>query len=165
MELLDRIVKECIEQHEGGEKFFDSLDESVRNSKEIFEELYSIAFEKLCDNQYLFAKKIIVVSGRFGTIFAKEVNNFSNFLIVSVEGCLRFNEFSGFGKYQSMFANSKVVFIDDSFYLGRTRDKIKEEVERIGGHFLGTIVAYDGSISRIVKEDVQSLYRYHPLSE
>lgn len=53
----------------------------------------------------------------------------------------------------------RVVFLDDSYYLGRTRNVIKEELERNGAKLLKTIVAYDGS--KVKDKDVVSLFRYY----
>lgn len=53
----------------------------------------------------------------------------------------------------------RVVFLDDSFYLGRTRDAIRKELERNGASLVGTIVAYDGSKEK--DSTVKSLYKYY----
>ena len=51
------------------------------------------------------------------------------------------------------------LFIDDSYFSGKTALVVKEEIERLGGVFKGTLVAYDGS--KVKEENVWSLYRYY----
>ena len=51
------------------------------------------------------------------------------------------------------------MFIDDSYFSGKTVAVVKEEIERLGGNFLGTLVVYDGAKEKNV--NVWSLYRYY----
>lgn len=157
MNALTKIVKDCITQHEGGERFFDALDARVRDDSEIIQKLYDIAYERLCRRE---EQKVLVVSGKFGAIFANHVDNYGGFDIVVVEGGLRSNEFTGFGSYEYDIFDSAIVFIDDSYYLGRTEEKICTAIDEAGGHHIHTVVAYDGSISK-KKKNLTSLYRYH----
>jgi hypothetical protein len=160
MSILNDIVRKCITQHEGGEKFFDALDEAVRNETHIMEGLVNIADQIFYDNGSIDEAEaiVIVVSGKFGAVFKNNIT-YSEGTVISVEGGLRSNEFTGFGMFEGLVASADVIFVDDSFYQGRTRDKIQAEVERLGGNFLGTVVAYDGSIEKDL--NVESIFRYH----
>ena len=51
------------------------------------------------------------------------------------------------------------VFLDDSYFSGKTAMVVKEEIEKLGGVFVGTLVAYDGA--KVRDKDVWSLYRYY----
>lgn len=51
------------------------------------------------------------------------------------------------------------LFLDDSYFSGKTAQVIKEEIEKNKGVFSGCFVIYDGSQSPIHK--VNSIYRYY----
>ena len=53
------------------------------------------------------------------------------------------------------------IFIDDSYYLGRTRDVIRAEIERLKGNFQHTYTIYDGS--KWKDKNLTSLFRYHEI--
>lgn len=153
---MESIVSECLIQHEGGEKFFDAIDESLRNDNL----LITMMVGKVLENEKF---DYIIVSGKFGEVFKSFTlkhlgEEFSNKIIV-VNGGLRCgNEINNFyDKYD--INNKKLIFIDDSYYLGRTRDKIKETVEKHNGKLICSYVFYDGS--KIKDNSVHSFYRYY----
>lgn len=154
MKLLNRIILDCIKEHEGGEKFFDRLDEIIRNEKLIVSRLMSLVNDDLLYNDG------IVVSGKFGVAFSNYYNNcfcVTKELII-VEGGLRKGNKINDLSYLDMVCKN-YIFIDDSFYSGRTRNVIKDEIERNGGSLIKTYVVYDGSKTK--DSDVKSLYRYY----
>ena len=59
---LDKIVKGMLEQHIGGEIFFDHLDQAIQ-TEPIIEQLYNMV------ERYNYDVNIIV-SGKFGTFFS-----------------------------------------------------------------------------------------------
>ena len=147
MKLLNDIVREMLETHKGGEKFFDNLDESLRN-KAIIQELCDIVPWRI-DTE-------LIVSGTFGQFF----HNYSPlFHPIIVRGGLRKDPTLNLEYMRDRISGIDCVFIDDSFFLGRTRDAIKKEVERLGGRLIQTYVIYDGS--KIKDNSVSSLYRYY----
>lgn len=154
MELLNKIVKDCLAQHEGGEKFFDYLDENIRVNMNILD-LLSVKF--LLGNDF----DKIVVSGKFGRMFA---NYYMNDLytddakIIMVNGGLRKDEPIDDLSHLNI-KGKKFIFVDDSFYSGKTRNVIKAEIERLGGKLIQTYVVYDGSKEK--DKTVRSLYRYY----
>ena len=59
---IESIVSECLKQHEGGEKFFDAIDESLRNDNL----LITMMIGKVIENEKF---DYIIVSGKFGKVF------------------------------------------------------------------------------------------------
>lgn len=155
MELLDHIVKDMLEQHTGGEEFFNHLDAEVQRPP-IVEQLYK-SIESI-HNHYL-----MIVSGKFGTFFSNylaDKHKLAHLCTIVVEGGLRRNNTVLDLTYMRDFiAGKRFIFLDDSFYLGRTRDTIKAEIERLGGYLCDTYVIYDGSKKK--DKTVHSLYRYY----
>jgi len=149
LNLLNTIVKECLEQHEGGEKFFDNLDKSIQETSIIYD-LYNLIEEDKRNN--------IIVSGKFGVFFTNLFHSHPN--IILVNGSLRKNNKINDLEYLSNKIKDKnYIFIDDSFYSGKTRNSIKKEIERLDGNLINTYVVYDGSKEK--DDTVISLYRYY----
>jgi hypothetical protein len=160
--MIDNLVMECIQKHEGGEKFFDALDDLLRNAELLIKTLGNIAksFKPECG----FSKKNIqiIVSGKFGVSFEKYYGS-----CFVVNGNLRpDNNYvddvfdKRFKEWNESQGTCAWVFIDDSYFLGRTANKIQDFVERNGGDFLGIVVAYDGS-KEVKRYDLKCLYRYY----
>lgn len=155
--ILNSIVEECLLQHEGGEAFFDALDERIRNSDILIRAIMSKAIFNI---EVPF--DIIVVSGKFGHVFYSRCKeDYPEYQVVPVHGGLRKER----NLYLTDLAKGdlegkRVIFIDDSFYSGTTRNKIKNELERLSNtHLVATYVIYDGS--KIKEDSVYSLYRYY----
>lgn len=150
-EKLDNLVKEMIKEHEGGEKFFDNLDEAVR------EETYTYDLMKLA-GRLLYTCNIIV-SGKFGRYFMNFVET-SKLKVNIVNGGLRSGaRIEDDLCYIEELDNKEFIFFDDSFYSGKTRNVIKEYLEERGAVLLDTYVIYDGSKEK--DPYVHSLYRYY----
>jgi hypothetical protein len=145
MKLLDEIVKEMLETHVGGEKFFDNLDASLQR-KSIIEQLF---WKIPCNYQ-------LIASGKFGVFLNNTLISHS---IIVVPGGLRSGVPLDLSYIKGRIEGRRLYFIDDSFYLGRTRDAIKAEIERLGGILQGTCVIYDGSENK--DPAVTSLFRYY----
>lgn len=156
MKKIESIVNECLIEYEGGENFFDAIDEKLRNDTL----LINIMINKVLKNENF---DFIITSGKFGYVFKDfcEKNmslDFSKKIIV-VNGSLREgNEIIDYSNEYNV-CDKKVIFIDDSYYLGRTRDKIKVSLEKNKGTLISTYVFYDGS--KIKDENVHSFYRYY----
>lgn len=153
---MESIVSECLKQHEGGEKFFDAIDENLRNDNL----LITMMIGKVIENEKF---DYIIVSGKFGKVFKNFALNhigedFYNKIIVVNGGLRENNEINNFYDYYDI-KDKNLIFIDDSYYLGRTRDKIKSTIETNGGKLLCTYVFYDGS--KIKDNLVHSFYRYY----
>ena len=160
VEEIHCLVNECLKQHEGGEQFFDAIDEKLHNDNA----LINMMIEKVSANEVF---DYIIVSGKFGNVFKEYCNNYleDNFnkKIIVVNGGLRKDHviISFWENYN--IENKKIIFIDDSYYLGRTRDKIKNAVEENQGIFINTYVFYDGS--KVKDDHVHSFYRYYDFHE
>jgi hypothetical protein len=104
----------------------------------------------------------VIMSGRFGCGFMNYVLPHASIAIKcwTVNGGLRKGEpiislQRSFGAVPKL----KFLFIDDSFYEGRTRLVISNELERCGHKLVDTYVLYDGC--SIKQPNVRSLFRYH----
>jgi len=151
MSQIDNIVKEMLRKHHGGRKFFDSLDDTIRNDESLINNLMNIVPKD----------KNIVVSGRFGRVFS---NYFSTNYpkeqrkVIAVKGGLRKEDLVDDLSYLDL-KGEDFVFLDDSLYSGKTRDKIREELQKQGADISLTCVVYDGSKEKDSR--VLSLYRYY----
>ena len=151
---LNPLVNLLLEEYIGGKPFFNKLDNVIRKNSVYL----SCMINEVVDKE---AFDYIIVSGNFGKYFrmyCKNNNLLSDKLIV-VNGSLREgkNIIPFWNDYD--INNKKIIFIDDSFYSGRTRDKIKEAVINNRGTFLKTYVFYDGS--KVKDDSVKSFYRYY----
>lgn len=105
--------------------------------------------------------EIIIASGKFGSFFNNWWNantNYNNKLII-VNGGLRVGNKIDLSYIKDYIKNKKFIFIDDSFYSGKTRNTIKNELEKYNANLNKTYVIYDGSKAR--DDNVCSLYRYY----
>lgn len=151
MNRLDGIVKQMLETHVGGEVFFDHLDDTIRNDKLIIDELINIVPE--------FTDKNIIVSGSFGRLFFDYIKLLSLYpkSIVWVNGGLRKNAKVEYDLCN--YKNKEFIFIDDSYYSGKTRNTIEDSLNKHNSCITETYVVYDGSEEK--NENVKSLYRYY----
>lgn len=134
---LRSLVSDLVENHGGGAPFFDALDEEVRRPR-YFEELTRLA-------RGYFPRALPVVSGEFGRAYqAWWVRTDQGFTPpLWVPGGLR-------GKGVSITIDDasrsdEYVFLDDSIYRGRTRDRVDNALWTAGAELVGTIVVYDGT--------------------
>jgi len=163
--MIDQIVYECIKKHEGGEKFFDALDDLVRSNSRLLSYLIDIALDFESKNSMDFKPPRInvIASGKFGAKLKKLYPE-----IFLVNGNLRPD-----GNYVDAVFNDEFqqrinlgytdwVFVDDSYFNGITANKVRDFVEYFGGYFIGITVAYDGSRSA-KRSNLKCLYRYHKI--
>ena len=157
MKTIDDIVKEIISVHPEGKEFFDNLDQAVQHP-DIFGQIIEL-FIKVSHGKF----PSIIVSGKFGSFF---INCVHRYMLLSLGGVYYVNgglregtPIDSLDYIEYAIKDREFIFIDDSFYSGKTRDAIQAEIERLGGELVKTIVVYDGSISK--DSTVESLYRYH----
>jgi len=149
MEILK--INDLLERFVGGEIFFDELDDYIKTDINIIKKMEELMRNRLPPrNEYK-----IIVSGEFGL----NLINLGGTVDLVVKGGLRKGAKINLDFVKKKIEGYKFAFVDDSFFKGRTRNVIKAEIERLGGEFLGTVVAYDGSIKK--DENVHSLYRYY----
>ena len=147
MKLLNNIIQQSLSKYTGGQVYFTALDKSIQH-KIISDKLFSIAPEN----------NFIIVSGGFGK-FIKRIYPEKNLLLL--EGGLRHFDKICLEHIAPNIKNKDFIFIDDSYYLGRTRNIVRDEIERLKGNFKHTYVIYDGS--KFKDKEVTSLYRYHEI--
>ena len=145
--MIENYVKECLGVYGNGENYFNMLDDKIKNDVKVFEKLYRLAEDYYKTEQDF----VIIVSGEFGL-------NFLNWFpysqeVILVEGGLRKgNEITHV--FQKNYNN--YAFIDDSYYLGRTAQKIVKKIEESTDFFdFNVFVAYDGG-----RDGVKSLFSY-----
>jgi hypothetical protein len=165
-DLLAQIVQELLERHVGGVTFFDHLDATWRSPRgwPVVGELLARAlvqhhpgsagpFEKT------FPGASPVSTGRFGMF----LNNAFGVGLLLVTGGLRttapMDDLWYVRRKPEGGLSQDFILLDDSFYSGRTRGLIREELERQGGHLVHTYVIYDGGRER--DPEVTALYRYY----
>lgn len=153
MNKINQIVDSMLKQHTGGEIFFDNLDESFKD-KDI------IKITRCKVNEILIQSNIdyVIVSGGFGSVFSYFNPDMTN--LICVEGGLRGDSEVSESHFKDRnMTNARCLFLDDSYYLGRTKRKIESVVNKLGGEIVKTFVLYDGSKE---KDDiVESFYRYY----
>ena len=142
-------VNELLEKYIGGQIFFTELDKAVKFNKSILLELENAVEEK-------FPNVCTVASGEIGLA----MHNLGVEIDFLVPGGLRFDSSKiNLEPFADRIKDQDFIFIDDSYFSGKTAMVVKEEIERLGGKWIGCYVAYDGSKH---KEDrIYSLYRYY----
>lgn len=142
------IVGKFLDTFGGGKEFFDAIDHHIKHDRTILQELYDMPII----NAFYDAR--IIMSGEI----AIAAHNFGFRVDVIVNGGLRNGapiiDLSSFVKPKDVF-----IFIDDSYYSGKTFHAVSQEVERCGGKVFAAVVAYDGCPYRIDK--LYSLYSYY----
>lgn len=153
---VNEVVKQMLQLHEGGKEFFENLDFAVRDP-DIVQSLYDKIEEFTGVIQHIY-----VVSGKFGVFFKNWIECYGCDIdiVYAVNGGLRDGDpIDSLEPFKEDLNGLEFIFIDDSFYSGRTADTVIEHVKSFGGRYKGTFVIYDGSKEQ--RPDVYSLYRYH----
>lgn len=141
-------VNVLLEQYVGGQIFFTELDKAVKFDREILVELI-----KQTEN---FENCLTIASGEIGL----SMHNLGVKVDFLVPGGLRHDPSKiNLAPFANKIEGQKFIFIDDSYFSGKTAMVVKEEIERLGGYFVGSLVAYDGS--KYKENNVWSLYRYY----
>lgn len=147
------VVNTFLNEYVGGEEFYDALDEQIR-----INDVWLYAMIALVEKED-FDK--IIVSGNFGRRFYKFVQEkISEELaakILVANGSLR--KGNSIGLENKDLSGQKFIFIDDSFWAGRTRNVIKNYIEENNGILKKTYVFYDGNKEKF--SEVVSFYRYY----
>ena len=159
--MMHPIVSECLDKYKGGEGYFNELDGMIKNNETLMVLflLYAVQDSGI---------KNVILSGEIGLKYFKlqlenKIPNYINLMVVN-GGLRKGSEITG-----GIMSNCEVIpenlndmdviFIDDSFYSGKTRNKVNEFLYHRGTVIYGTYVFYDGSKEK--HDDVYSLYRYY----
>lgn len=157
---LNIIIKDLLKEHpEGGEKFFDALDLLIRGDSDILSMFLDFVMNNLSEN----ITYGVVLSGKFGCVL---YNNYCHILskyfdggIILTNGGIRKGEPAYLGVTELSCTN--YVFLDDSYYSGKTKSGIEEALKNIDSKakITNTFVVYDGGIK--FDKTVHSLFRYY----
>jgi hypothetical protein len=162
MVTLNEKIGNILKRHPEGKEFFDALDYTIRSDRNILQEFVDFVWKIVFAGQDIRAEYNLILSGRFGNALATNFgsNIFWNFSrVVLTNGNLRNGELPVI--YLSEINDKPFVFLDDSFYSGKTRDVLEKALQEINPNskIIKTIVVYDGSLEP--RENVYSMYRYH----
>lgn len=152
--MLHEIVKETLSKINGGTKYFDLLDDKIKYNEKIIIGLLS--------HIHNLKNKMLVLSGEIAYQIKKYCDDnlpMQRYMIIC--GSPRRNQ-----DIYIDYENSKLnysfepVFVDDSFYSGKTFFEIRNFLKKELAISLETcFVAYDGS--QIKYKYVYSLFRYY----
>ena len=151
---MQKIVEECLEKYEGGNAYFHAMDDKIKYDPEILDELLNaIGYGRL-----------LILNGAFGfqMVHHIEAQNKSYPYILLVGSPRKQEEISVYAMnlYGGKKAYPTGIFLDDTYFSGRTYYYVKGYIEAMFGYPIKeAYVAYDGSKHR--DTNVQSLYRYY----
>lgn len=159
--MMKPIVNECLDKYKGGEGYFTELDNMIKNNETLMVLflLYAVQDSNCYD---------VILSGGIGIKYLKlqlenKIPSYINLMIVN--GSLRNGEEITGGIMSNLeiipedLYDQQIIFIDDSFYSGKTHNKIETFLRSRGTKIYKTYVFYDGCKSEY--NDVVSLYRYY----
>lgn len=145
-------VNQLLEQYVGGQIFFTELDKAVKFDVEVLQALNQRMKEVFGEEHGM----CTIASGEIGLA----MHNLGVPVDFLVPGGLRHDPSKiNLAPFKYQIEGKHFVFLDDSYFSGKTAMVVKEEIERLGGIFVGTLVAYDGA--KVKEKDVWSLYRYY----
>lgn len=155
-ELIEQYAKECSKIYKGGEKYFNEIDTKIKSNKELLlSYIKKVIEESGCKN-------ILLSGSMFDTVTeAIKSSDKIDCVLYKVNGNLR----SYKGKllcpieFSFIYNKKDFVFIDDSYYSGKTFKCVKDYINSAGGKVIAAYVFYDGS--REKADNVHSLYRYY----
>ncbi len=136
--LIRFYVESVLQAHEGGTKFFDTLDALLTNVV-----LFDYLRDRILGDGP--APFNILTSGKFGwafSVYAQPIPALPP--VINFPGNLRHEKLQE-TTIDPMFRDREFVFIDNSVYKGRTVGQINEYVERWGGKITRAYILYDGS--------------------
>lgn len=154
---MSQIVQKCIDSHGGGEEYFNELDDLIKNDEDFLMSYLTHISQSSVKN--------IIVSGGIGYKIAVLKHKYSWFLegynIEYVNGSLRKGLPIQYSNWKlDSYKNQPFIFVDDSYYSGKTLRIVRTYIEEVlGGYLQDSYVFYDGSEDNL--DDVKSLYRYY----
>lgn len=159
--MMKPMVNECLDKYKGGEGYFNELDGMIKNNETLM-----VLFLLYAVNDS--GVRNVILSGEIGLKYLKlqlenKIPNFINLMIVN--GGLRKDKeitggiMSGCEVIPESLTDKLIIFIDDSFYSGKTKNKIEDFLRSRGSSIFITYVFYDGSKEKY--GSVESLYRYY----
>ena len=158
-EMMHLIVKECLGKYDGGESYFTEVDAMIKSNPVLMSEYIQYVTEK--ENIYN-----VILSGEIGLKYLamqlkRQIPSDINLFLLP--GGIRLdpsklNRIDNNYKKMWKITSSRYVFLDDSYYSGKTLNDVSDFVKKSGGIIKKSYVFYDGAPKRT---DVHSLYRYY----
>lgn len=158
---LNEKIGVILRQHKEGEEFFNALDFMIKGDRSILEDFLHF-FMNDAGRTLELSNTGLIVSGGFGnaimTMYGDRLTKTFKEVIVT-NGGIRLSDEAAIFKDKLLCKNW--IFIDDSYYLGRTKAGISVTLRTIrpDASICETYVIYDGSMGRADK--VKSMYRYN----
>lgn len=153
--IMKEYVADCSKIYMGGEKYFNEIDAKIKENKDLLLSYIRTAVEETgCTN-------VILSGGMFDAVRNIGSHNKVDWTLYKVSGGLRNYKyiFKCPAEFAFMYQDKEFIFVDDSFYSGKTLNQVKTFIESARGKVVATYVFYDGSKEK--RKDVHSLYRYY----
>lgn len=137
-------------------KLFYGIGQLIKNDSELLIDFIETTIKES-------GIKNVVISGEIGRIYYQLKQNGrlkQDIMLCILPGGLRFEHQEDFSpEYCEIEAEGKdFIFIDDSYYSGKTARVVQKWMKDHGGKVVKSYVFYDGSYEK--RDDVVSLYRY-----
>ena len=151
---LDKIVSDLLDKYERGPLFFDALDERI---KDISNEDMILYLVSGCKDKW------VCSSGEFGQRLEGllEAGKFKCKGLVTFSGKItsRGKQIEWWEPEDFDFKDKDFIYVDDSYFSGKTANKINDFLKERGSKITEIYVVYDGSLDR--KPNVHSFFRYY----
>lgn len=164
IEMMRKTVKEyaadCSKVYEGGEEYFNEIDKKIKGNKDLLLSYIQIAVDQTG------CKNIILSGGMFEAVCnAIKDGRKTEWNLYKISGNLRSYKcsFKCPPDFAFLYRDKDFVFVDDSFYSGKTYEQVKSFIESADGRLIAEYVFYDGSKDK--RENIHSLYRYYNKEE
>lgn len=153
---IKNFVNICLDKYSGGESYFTELDRLIKNDNKLLIDFIETAIKDSGINN-------VVISGEIGRIYYQLKQNGrlkQDILLCILPGGLRFEHHEDFSPGYCGFdiEGKDFIFLDDSYYSGKTSKAVQKWIKGHGGSVVKNYVFYDGSYEK--SDDVVSLYRY-----
>ena len=143
-------VEKCLKTHVGGESYFTELDAAIKADEDLMKiYLHHIVIETKTTN--------FVMSGEIGKCYA-DLFSTGDINLFLLPGGLRHDKEVPYD-IGRIFEGMDFVFLDDSYYSGKTLRAVKDYMATTGANILASYVFYDGSKHNT--DGVRSIYRYY----
>ena len=142
--IINNQIEGVLDKYKEGQDFFTNLDFSFRNKKSI-----SIMLEAIPK------KYKIITSGSFGKTITKL---YPEKVSILMPGNLRHMSSYSLEALRERIKNQDYIFLDDSYYSGRTVNVVRHALESQRGNLVKTYVMYDGKKTK--DKDIEYFYRY-----
>ena len=159
--MMKPIVNECLDKYKGGEGYFNELDNMIKNNETLMVLFLMYAVQDS-------GVRNVILSGGIGLKYLhlqlqNKIPEHINIMVVN-GGLRKGKEITGgimsnFEVIPEDLYDQQIIFIDDSFYSGKTANKVEYFINCRLGKIERKYVFYDGSKER--HDDVASLYRYY----